>query len=78
MRNFGLLAEDDIKPSENPLITTMDKRGKENQQQHHIHSRIWTELPEVVSPYDKILKHNEPEVEEDKMKRDVDELLRVH
>jgi len=40
MRNFGLLAEDDIKPSENPLITTMDKRGKENQQQHHIHSRI--------------------------------------
>jgi len=82
MKHFRLLAtEDGMKTNANPLNTTMDKRGETQlqQQQQLIHSRIQTELLEGVSRFEQILKNiEEPEVEEEKMKRDEDELLRTH
>jgi len=56
----------------------MDKRVKSNQAQQFIHSRIGTELPEGISPYNKTLDSNVPIVKEGEMKREEDELLRVH
>jgi len=70
MEYFGLLATEEKIRVDNS-IPTVDKRGKQtqqqqrHQQQHIFHSSVGTVLPEGVSPFAPISENNQDQ--EDKM-----------